>query len=172
MHREAEGGGERGGIRDAALDLATELRRLGVEAKIAAPGVPMPTVDAAAAAMEVAPERILKSVLFQAADGRCVMAIASGRARIDAKRLATLADLPRVRLASPEVVLAMTGYPAGGTPPIGHRERFPVFLDTRAASIDWAWGGGGREELLLRVTPELIVRLTGARVESVTMENF
>jgi Cys-tRNA(Pro) deacylase len=153
-----------------ALDLATELRRLGVDAEIVAPGVPMPTVEAAAAAMGVAPSRILKSILFQSADARCVMAIASGRARIDAKRLAELAGLPRVRLAPADVVLAVTGYPAGGTPPIGHRSRFPAFLDESAAAQDWAWGGGGREELLVRVTPELIVRLTGARVERVTVE--
>jgi Cys-tRNA(Pro) deacylase len=156
------------GAAAAPLELAAELRRLGIEAEIAAPGVPMPTVEAAAAAMGVEPSRILKSILFQSADGRCVMAIASGRARIDAKRLATLAGLPRVRLAPPEVVLAITGYPAGGTPPIGHRERFPVFIDDQAAAQDWAWGGGGREDLLVRVTPQLIVQLTGAQVEHVT----
>jgi len=155
----------------AALDLATELARLGVQAEIATPGVPMPTVEAAASAMGVEPSRILKSILFQSAAGACVMAIASGRARVDAKRLAALAGLSRVRLAPPEVVLAMTGYPAGGTPPIGHRSRFPVFLDARAAAQDWAWGGGGREELLVRVTPQLIVQLTGAQVERVTTES-
>jgi len=154
-----------------ALDLATELARLGVQAEIAAPGVPMPTVEAAAAAMGVEPSRILKSILFRSADGRCVMAIASGRTRVDAKRLAALVGQPRVRLAPPDVVLAMTGYPAGGTPPIGHRVRFEVFLDTRAAALEWAWGGGGREELLVRVTPELIVRLTDAKIENVTIEN-
>jgi Cys-tRNA(Pro) deacylase len=146
------------------LDLAAELRTLGLDLAIVAPGVPMPTVETAAAAMGVAAERIFKSVLFRADDGRCVMAIACGRWRIDTPRLAALAGAPRLRLAPPEVVLAVTGYPAGGTPPIGHRERFPVFVDTRVAAQDWGWAGGGREELLVRVAPADIVRLTAAQV--------
>jgi Cys-tRNA(Pro) deacylase len=146
------------------LDLARELRARGLDAEIAAPGVPMPTVEAAAVAMQVEPERIFKSVLFQGADGACVMAIACGRGRIDARRLAGLAGTGRLRLASPDVVLAVTGYPAGGTPPVGHRARFPVFVDTRVAAQDWGWAGGGREELLLRIAPADIVRLTGATV--------
>lgn len=155
----------------ALLDLAAELRALGIEAEIVAPGVPMPTVQAAADAMGVAPERIIKSILFISRDGRCVMAVANGFERVDAKRLAGLAGLPRVRLAPPDVVLAVTGYPAGGTPPVGHRSRFPVFVDTRAAALDWGWAGGGREELLVRIAPETIVKLTGARVERVTVED-
>jgi Cys-tRNA(Pro) deacylase len=149
------------------LDLDVELRRQGVSFEIVAPGVPMPTVPAAAAAMGVEPERIFKSVLFQARDGRCVMAIACGLWRIDTSRLAELAGFSRVRLAPPDVVLAVTGYPAGGTPPVGHRERFPVFVDTHAAALEWGWAGGGREELLVRIAPAEIVRLTGARVADV-----
>jgi Cys-tRNA(Pro) deacylase len=151
------------------LDLATELRALGVAAEIASPGVPMPTVSAAADAMGVAPGRILKSVLFQTRDGRCVMGIACGFARIDPKRLAVLAGLPRVRLAEPATVVAVTGYPAGGTPPVGHRTRFPVFMDTLAAAQEWAWAGGGREELLVRLRPEEIVRLSAAVVADITI---
>jgi Cys-tRNA(Pro)/Cys-tRNA(Cys) deacylase len=149
------------------LDLADFLREHRLDAEIVAPGVPMATVDAAAAAMGCGPERILKSILFEAADGRCVMAIACGTARIDRKRLAALAGLPRLRLAPAEVVLRVTGYPAGGTPPLGHRERFPVWIDARAAALDWGYAGGGRPELLVRIRPSDIVRLAGARVEAI-----
>jgi Cys-tRNA(Pro)/Cys-tRNA(Cys) deacylase len=159
---------EPGGAAHAPLDLARELATLGLDAEIVAPGVPMPTVDAAATAMRVAPERIFKSVLFQSTDGACVMAVASGRGRIDAKRLASLAGTTRLRLAPPEVVLAVTGYPAGGTPPVGHRARFPVFVDTGVAGQDWGWAGGGREELLVRIAPADIVRLTGATIAELT----
>ncbi|MBI1796160.1 MAG: YbaK/EbsC family protein [Candidatus Eisenbacteria bacterium] len=127
----------------------------------------MPTVDAAAAALGVAPERIFKSILFQAKDGRCAMAIASGKARVDAAKLAALTGLGPLKLASPEVALAVTGYPAGGTPPIGHRERFPVIVDTRVAAQESGWAGGGREELMVRIRSADIVRLTDARVADV-----
>ena len=152
------------------LDLADFIRAQGIAAEMVAPGVEMPTVDAAAAALDVPPERIFKSILFQARDGACAMAIACGNARVDAKKLGALTGLSRLRLASPEVALAVTGYPAGGTPPVGHRERFPVVVDTGVAAQPWGWAGGGRKELMVRIAPPDIVRLTGASVADVVVE--
>ncbi|MGH7731743.1 MAG: YbaK/EbsC family protein [Candidatus Eiseniibacteriota bacterium] len=83
------GGGE------SALDLADFIRARGIEAEMVAPGVAMPTVEAAAAVLGVPPERIFKSILFQARDGACAMAIACGRARVDARKLEALTGLAR-----------------------------------------------------------------------------
>jgi Cys-tRNA(Pro)/Cys-tRNA(Cys) deacylase len=155
---------------EAPRDLAAFLDAEGLEAELVAPGVPMPTVEAAARAMDCGPERILKSILFQGRDGRCAMAIACGTSRIDSHRLATLTGVAGLKLAPPDVVLAVTGFPAGGTPPVGHRERFPVIVDRHAAALDWGYAGGGRPELLVRIRPADIVRLTRARVETVVKE--
>ena len=146
------------------LDLADFIRAQALDAEMVAPGVPMPTVDAAAAALHVPPERIFKSILFVSRDGQCVMGVACGKTRVDANRLAALTGTEPLRLASPEVALRVTGYPAGGTPPIGHRERFPVVVDTRVAAQEWGWAGGGRKELMVRIRSADIVRVTGAQV--------
>ena len=151
----------------APLDLAEVIRTHGIDAEIVSPGVPMPTVDDAAAALGVSPERIFKSILFQAKSGACAMAIACGNGRVNAKRLEAITGLTRLRLASPEVALAVTGYPAGGTPPIGHRERFPVVVDAAVAAQAWGWAGGGRKELMVRIASADIVRLTGAEVAAI-----
>ena len=151
----------------APLDLADFLRDRELNAEIVAPGVPMPSVDAAAAAMGCAPEQIFKSILFQATDGRCVLVIACGRERVDARKVEAITGFARLKLAPPDVVLALTGYPAGGTPPVGHRQRFPVLVDTRVAAQAHGWAGGGRPELLVRIAPADITRLTGASVHDV-----
>ena len=128
----------------------------------------MPTVEAAAAAMGCAPERIFKSILFQSrVTGTCAMAIACGLWRVDARALAEESGLTSLRLAPPDVVLAVTGYPAGGTPPVGHRERFPVVVDRRVAEQEWGWAGGGREELLVKIAPADIIRIHDARIADV-----
>ena len=152
------------------LDLGDYLRSQGLDAEIVDPGAHMPTVEAAAAAMGCAADQIFKSILFEARDGRCAMAIACGSARVDARRLAALTALPRLRLAPPDVVLRATGYPAGGTPPIGHRERFPVVVDRRVAAQPWGYAGGGRAELLVRIRSADIVTLTAALVEDVVSD--
>src|SRR5438552_8464497 len=124
------------------LDLSDFLRAQALDAESVAPGVRMPSVDAAAAVLGVQPERVFKSILFAARDGRCVMAVACGKACVDVERLAALTGLAGLRLASPEVALRVTGYPAGGTPPVGPRERLAGAVDARVAAQEWGWAGG------------------------------
>ncbi|MBP2671791.1 MAG: Cys-tRNA(Pro) deacylase [candidate division NC10 bacterium] len=152
---------------DDALDFADYIAAHGLQAEIVAPGTHMPTVDTAAAAMGVPPEQIFKSILFQSPAGRCVMVVASGNARVDVRRVESLTGIVNLKLAKPAVVFAKTGYPAGGTPPVGHRERVPVIVDTRVAAQPWGYAGGGRAELLVRIQSADIVRLAGAMVADV-----
>ncbi len=163
------GPGDAAGGDAPALDLQDFIRAQGLDAEIVSPGAEMPTVDAAAAALGVPPERIFKSILFQARDGACAMAIACGKARVDVKKLEALTGLAGLRLASPEVALRVTGYPAGGTPPVGHRERIPIVVDRRAAAQPWGWAGGGRKELMVRIASADIVRLNGAILGDVVL---
>jgi len=153
---------------DESLDLADFILAHDLEAGLIAPGVPMPTVNAAASAMGVAPEQIFKSILFQSPAGRCVLVVACGNARVDVKRVETQTGIFGLKLAKPDVVFARTGYPAGGTPPVGHRECFPAIVDTRVAAQEWGYAGGGRAELLVRIRPADIIRLAGAAVADVT----
>jgi len=76
-----------------------------------------------------------------------------------------------LKLAKPEVVFAKTGYPAGGTPPLGHRERIPVIVDTRVAAQPWGYAGGGRVELLVKIQTADIIRLGQATVADVVAKN-
>lgn len=143
------------------------LRRAGIDHAFAAPGVPMPTVPLAAAAIGVADEAILKTIVFQSPDGACVAAIASGTGRIDRRKLASVAGFPSLKMASPDVVLRDTGFPAGGVSPVGHAVSIPVVIDERVMLLGEAWGGGGDERLLLRLRPADIARLTGATVADI-----
>jgi len=152
-----------------ALDLADFIVEHGLQAEIIAPGAHMPTVDAAATALGVSPDQIFKSVLFQARDGQCVMVIACGNGRVDLQRVQAITGLCGLRLAKPDVVFARTGYPAGGTPPVGHREKFPVIVDTRVAAQDWGYAGGGRPEFLVKIRSADITRLNNAVVEDVVL---
>lgn len=149
------------------LDLADFILRHDLQAKIVAPGAHMPTVDAAAAAMGVCPEQIFKSILFRSTADRCVLVVACGNARVDTKRVESLTGIRGLKLAKPDVVFAKTGYPAGGTPPMGHRERFPVIVDARVAARAWGYAGGGRPDLLVKIQSAEIVRVTQATVADV-----
>ncbi len=79
------------------------------------------------------------------------MMIACGNGRADLPRVQKITGFEGLKLAKPEVVFTKTGYPVGGTPPVGHREKLPVFVDTRVAAQEWGYAGGGRPEFLVKI---------------------
>ncbi len=158
-------------MKEKALDLADFIMEHDLQAEIVSPGAHMPTVDTAAAAMNVAPEQIFKSILFQAKNGQCAMVVACGNGRVDIKRVQAITGLQGLKLAKPEVVFAKTGYPAGGTPPVGHREKFPVIVDARVAAQGWGYAGGGRPEILVKIKSADIIRLDSATVHDVISDS-
>jgi prolyl-tRNA editing enzyme YbaK/EbsC (Cys-tRNA(Pro) deacylase) len=143
------------------------LRAHQIEPTFVAPGVPMPTVPLAAAAIGVSEAQILKSLLFTNPAGETVMVIASGPSRVDRQRLIAATGIERLRMADPDTVLRLTGFPAGGVAPVGHTTPLRVIIDTRVASLRVAYGGGGAEEYLLKITPGDIQRLTNAEIADV-----
>ncbi len=143
------------------------LAEHGVDHEIVAPGVPMPTVPAAAAAMGVGVEQILKTLLFDDRNGGFVVAIACGTGRVDRARLAAVSGSGKLRVADAPDVLRVTGFPAGGVAPLALPPDLQVIVDSAVIELKVAWGGAGREELLLRVAPSDIVRLNNATVAEI-----
>ena len=130
-----------------------------------------PTVPAAAAALGVAPEQIIKTLLFlvQTPDmdePQPVVVISNGVSRVDKRVLAQRFDVgrKRVKLATAEEVVALLGYPAGGVPPFGHRTKIPVILDEAVlvAAEEYGgmlYGGGGDDKTMLRVSLAELLRV-------------
>lgn len=147
----------------APAQLLAFLEQHSVDFELLAPGVPMPTVLAAAAALGVHPDLILKTLLFVGADGSYVIAIANGTRRVDPRLLSAVSGLARPRPAKSEVVLDVTGYPAGGVAPLGLPAGLPIIVDVKVMALPVAYGGGGLDDLLLRLQPAEIVRLNSAQ---------
>ena len=140
------------------------LREHGIDATFVDPGTPMPTVPLAAQAIGMPEDHILKTLVFVGDSGEFVVAIANGTRRINRNRLAHAANLRKPRPASPADVLTVTGYPAGGVAPLGLPESLPVVVDAATAALDVAYGGGGQENLLLRVRISDVIRCNSALV--------
>lgn len=150
--------------------LVEYMEKMGIPAAFLAPGVPMPTVPSAAAAIGVEERQILKTLLFCAKDGRCVVAVACGTRRVDRGRLADVSGVANLRVATPEQVLTVTGYPAGGVAPIGFVTAAPVVVDEAVMELPVAYGGGGHESLLLQIDPAQVLHFNDALVASITVQ--
>ena len=108
--------------------------------------VPVRTVREAARAVGVGEDKIIKTIVVNCG-GEFRAYILRGTKRLDVKSLGC-------RLATPEEVLSVTGYPVGGVPPV---LGIPVFIDEELLSEDHVYGGGGDDHSLLRFRPRDLV---------------
>jgi prolyl-tRNA editing enzyme YbaK/EbsC (Cys-tRNA(Pro) deacylase) len=134
------------------------------------------TVETAAQAVGVEPDRIVKSIMFLI-EGEPVLAITCGTAYVDRRAIGKRFGVgrKRVKLASRDEVLAETGFDIGAMPPFGHRKPLKTLVDQRILQFSFVYAGGGAENTLLKINPQDIVDVTQPEIlvitESRTSEN-
>jgi len=136
-----------------------------IPGEIVALNVPTPTVESAAIAANTQVNQIIKSILFLVGD-EPVLAIACGLSNIDRRAIADLCGVgkKRVKLASPEAVLEISGYEVGAMPPFGHRQPLKTVIDRKVLGYPDAYAGGGAENALVHLNPQDLLRATGGVV--------
>ena len=166
-------------IRYTTVDLQRFLDAHAIQAELLPDLGHTPTVPAAAQALGVEADQIVKTLLFlieaPGADATPVVVISHGERRVDKGLLAARFGVSkkRVTLAPAEVVLATLGYPAGGVPPFGHLTPLPVIVDASVQALaarhaGVIFGGGGDDRTMLRLTVAEVLRVTGAEVLAVS----
>jgi Cys-tRNA(Pro)/Cys-tRNA(Cys) deacylase len=98
-----------------------------------------------------------------------LVVVLPGDRRVDFKAVARVAGCAKVRFASPERALQETGYPPGGTPPLGYPGPLRVIVDEAVLQYPEGYGGGGRPELLLRIQPRELLRVTKGTLGCVSL---
>ena len=149
-----------------------DLQRFIDQHHIAAQILPMaedtPTVPAAARALGVAEDQIIKSLVFLV-DGQPALVIAYGTGRVDDRLIAGHYGVgrKRVKMARPDQALDITGYAVGSMPPFGHQTRLRTIVDPGVTRQAQVFGGGGEINAMLRLAPGELLRVTGAEVVAV-----
>ena len=146
-------------------DLEAFCRERGLAARLHRLDVPTPTVPDAAAAVGTEPGRIVKSLVFLAA-GAPLLVVAAGESRVAYPLLAGALEISRKRLrfATAEEALAITGYRVGAMPPFGHRTPLPTLVDALTVpESGTVFAGGGGVSALLELDAADLGAVTGAR---------
>jgi Cys-tRNA(Pro)/Cys-tRNA(Cys) deacylase len=92
---------------------------------------PVTSFEQAASERGQRPEQIVRSILFQVRPGEYVMVLMAGRAQVDWRKLRQLVKRSRVRMATEEEVLEVTGYRIGTVSPFGVRNQARPEFDRR-----------------------------------------
>ena len=112
---------------------------------------------------------IAKSLVFMV-DDQPVLVICPGDRRVDEEKLASFFGATRARSASRDMVHDVTGYPAGGTPAVGHDEQLPTVVDTALGRYRQVWSAGGTLDTVYEVKLDRLVAASGARWAEVSTE--
>ena len=106
---------------------------------------------------------IAKSIVF--AGKECaIIIVTSGSNKVDRKRKLKKILGYKPKQASPEYVLENTGFEIGGIPPFGHLEKCIIFCDEDLMKHDIVWGAGGTSKVVFPISPEELVRISGATI--------
>jgi prolyl-tRNA editing enzyme YbaK/EbsC (Cys-tRNA(Pro) deacylase) len=146
----------------ARLKVEAALRAAGLEPRIEEFPASTRTASEAASAIGTSQERIVKSLVFMAGD-QIVLALVSGRNRVDLERLGQLVGQP-IERADARRVREATGFAIGGVPPVGHVRPVPVFIDRDLLAFDQVWAAAGTPNAVFSIEPAALVRVSAGQV--------
>lgn len=126
------------------------------------------TCELAARALGVEVGQIAKSLLFKCRD-EFLMIVAAGDVRMDTKLIKSLAG-GKVRMATPEETLEVTGYPVGGVCPFLLARPVQIYLDESLLHYDIVYAAAGTANSALPITFEQLVEITGGSPCLVSMD--
>lgn len=110
------------------------------------------TVELAAAALGVAPQRIAKTLSFRgAAPETAILVVAAGDARVDNAAFKAAFGL-KARMLVADEVLRLTGHEPGGVCPFGNPPAATVFLDTSLQRFDTVFPACGNAASAIELT--------------------
>ncbi|HEX5839874.1 MAG TPA: YbaK/EbsC family protein [Anaerolineales bacterium] len=90
---------------------------------------PVFSLEQAASERDQRPEQVVRSILFQIRPEEFVMVLVAGPAQVDWRKLRQLVKRSRVRMASEEEVLDVTGYRIGTVSPFGLKNPVRILVD-------------------------------------------
>lgn len=151
-----------------------------VEEAMAAAGLPggvtrfaesTATAEQAAAAVGCELGQIVKTLFFFA-DGRPTVVLVAGDRQADTAEIARILGVGRkkLKMGSPDDVLAATGFPVGGVSPLGLRTACDVLMDESLQRFDVVWAAAGAQNAVFGARTGDLAAAIGAQWAHVTRE--
>lgn len=148
------------------MNLLDELQRLDIWYRFLPKIETVHTADASEAT-GIPLHRITKNLVSTTDTGEHVLLVIPGDKRVDLKNAAEALGVKNVRLMPFGEAHTVSGYPPGGTPTIGLKEKVRTVIDTDVAEMDTFYCGGGSRDLLLELRPDEVIRASNALVASI-----
>jgi Cys-tRNA(Pro)/Cys-tRNA(Cys) deacylase len=132
------------------------LDRLNIPHRVFEHQKPLRSFEQAAEERHQRPEQIVRSILFQIRPGEHVMVLVAGPAQVDWRKLRQLVGRSRVRMATEEEVLEVTGYRVGTVSPFGLKTPVRTLIDESVLrEEELSLGSGARQMAIIMKSADL-----------------
>lgn len=140
------------------------LKAFGKDTAVMELGASAATVELAARAAGVSPQRIAKTLSFTAASaGACILVVAAGDARIDGKKFKVRFGI-KSKMLNPEKALALTGHAVGGVCPFAiQNPGAAVYLDVSLRRFATVFPACGSDNSIIELSCDELHALSRAR---------
>jgi Cys-tRNA(Pro) deacylase len=132
------------------------LEKLNIPHQVFRHEQPLMSFEQAAQERNQRPEQIVRSILFQIRPEEFVMVLVAGREQVDWRKLRQLVGRSRIRMATEEEVLAVTGYRVGTVSPFGLATPVKVLIDSSVLrEEEVSLGSGVRQMAIIMKSADL-----------------
>ena len=148
------------------------LDKLGIQHRIFFHEGPVTSFEQAASERGQRPSQVVRSLLFQIRPEEFLMVLVAGPDQVNWRKLRQLVGRSRVRMASEEEVLEVTGYRIGTVSPFGMARPVKVMIDASVLKEEEiSIGSGVRSTAILMSSADLQRALPDAEVVSLMEES-
>ena len=106
------------------------LEKLNIPHQVFRHETPVDSFEQAASDRNQQPQQVVRSILFQVRPEEFVMVLMAGREQVDWRSLRKLVGRSRMRMATEDEVLEVTGYRIGTVSPLGMKRQVRVLIDS------------------------------------------
>lgn len=119
------------------------------------------TVNLAAEALGVEPDRIAKTMAFKLKESN-ILVVSTGGARVDNRKFKDIFRT-KAKMMNHEEVVDLTGHPVGGVCPFGLEKPLEVYLDETLKEFDYVYPAAGSPNSAVKVTIDELERVTDGK---------
>ena len=144
------------------------LEAAGITVDVREMGESTRTAIEAANAVGCEVDQIAKSIIFRGEDsGHVVLFLTAGGNKVDAAKATEVAGQPLGK-ADANLIRTETGFAIGGVAPVGHLTQIEAWMDPRLQEFDTVWAAAGTPRHVFAISPDDLLRITGAQVAAFT----
>jgi len=111
---------------------------------------------------------IFKTLVARGDKTGIIMAVIGGGEELNLKSLARASGNKSVEMIALKELLPLTGYVRGGCSPLGAKKNYPVYIDSRAVTLEKISVSAGQRGMQIVLSPQDLIRAVNATVANLT----